>query len=63
MCGESAELRLLSMHFASGVAHINITGSDYRLEVTVVFENQATVNSKRQYHILPKTLQQGKCKI
>ena len=29
MCGESAELRLLSMHFASGVAHINITGSDY----------------------------------
>ena len=37
MCGESAELRLLSVHLPGGVAHINITGSDYRLEVTVAF--------------------------
>lgn len=67
MCWESEKLKLLSMHFPSGLcgiyAHINIIGSNYILELTAAFANQATVNSKRQYHILPKTLQQGQCKI
>ena len=50
MCWESAKLRLSSMHFPAGVAHINITGSDYRLELTVALVT--TVNLKSQYHIL-----------
>lgn len=38
------------MHFPTGVAHINVTGGDYRLELTVAFVT--TVNLKSQYHIL-----------